>query len=79
MLPTQFALAVASRLSACSTITEQSIMITQILADARHDACIETANQLAADLREARFTDDMPMATWPHAQRFAANICKQYA
>jgi len=79
MLPSQFALSVAARLNACSTITEQSIMLSQLFADVRKEACIDTAIELSVELKESRFTDEMPMATWPFAQRFASNICKDYA
>lgn len=79
MLPNQFALSVAARLNACSTITEQSVILSQLFAEVRNEACIDTALELSAELRDSRFTDDMPMATWPWAQRYASGICKDYA
>lgn len=79
MLTDQFALGIAARLCECSTLTEQGVVLTQVFEDIRKDARIDTAEELAIEIKHKQFNGDMPMATWPNAQRIIASICTDYA
>jgi len=79
MLTNQFALGIAARLSQCSTLTEQGVILSHVFEEIRKDARIDTAEELAIEIKDKQFNGDMPMATWPNAQRIIASICTEYA
>lgn len=79
MLTNQFALNIAARLCECSTLTEQGVVLTQVFEEIRKDARIDTAEELAIEIKHKQFNGDLPMATWPNAQRIIAGICTDYA
>ena len=79
MLPNQSHFALVELLNACTTPTEQAALIARTLAETINGASIATAQALANLIRSTPLPDDMPLVSWPGAQRFAATICDDYA
>lgn len=79
MLPNQTHYALATQLNACSTISEQAAIIAQAIQVSIDSASIGTAKALANLINSTPLPDDMPLVSWPGAQRFAASICERHA
>lgn len=79
MLPNKSHYALATQLSASSTLSEQAAIIALAIQESIDAASIGTAQALANLIKTTPIPDDMPLVSWPGAQRFAATICERYA
>lgn len=79
MLPNQNHFALVAQLSACTTATEQAALLANALQECIKSASVATARELSNLIKSTPLPDDMPMVSWPGAQRLAARICDGYA
>jgi len=79
MLPNQNHFALAAQLNRCATVTEQAALIAQAIHESINAASIGTAQALGDLINSTPLPDDMPLVSWPGAQRIAARICERYA
>lgn len=79
MLPNQSHFALVAALNGCATATEQAALLAGAIRECTISASVATARNLSNLIKTTPLPDDMPMVSWPGAQRLAARICDEFA